>query len=89
MRQIIKIGMDPQNSNVLVLSTHEKEVLHSFVLNMIFRHPWSLIQVDKSIPLDTISNNETFKAIKTFLNYLGVEEFDSFLKLSARNIFLS
>ena len=36
LRQIIKISLDPANYDASILSTPEKKVLHSFVLNMLF-----------------------------------------------------
>lgn len=88
IHKIIAICSNPQNKGALICNKDEKEILASFVSNMMLRNPWSMKQADLDCVTDGIMDVEEIKKIDIILQYLNFGGTESLIKFASKKVWL-
>lgn len=88
-RRIVGICDDSANRNALIFSTKEKIILHKFVLNLLFRNPWSLNQTGDNRLIQYIMQDDRLKPIEELLNELSLKDrYEPLVRMANQQVWL-
>lgn len=88
-KNIIEICSNPANKNALIFSTEEKTILHKFVLNLLFRNPWSLNQIGDREIIQYLMCDDRLKPIEELLKDLSlVDIYEPLVKMANQKVWL-
>lgn len=88
LKRIINICTNTQNERELIRNSEEKEILASFVSNMLLRNPYSMKQADLDCVTDGIMEVEEIKAIDTMLQLMNMGGTESLVKFCSKKVWL-
>lgn len=88
LKRIVEICTNAENEKALICNREEKEILASFVSNMVLRNPWSMEKADLECVTDGVMDLKEIKAMDTILQYLGYGGTESLVKFSSKRIWL-
>lgn len=88
LKRIFEVCENPDNINALICNSFEKDILASFVANMILRNPWSLRKCLQQTSFDGISGNEECESISKVLEVLEFGEFKALYDAAQKRVIL-
>ena len=89
IKKIIKICESSLNTNALICSNEDKNILASFVVNLLLRNKWSLEQFEKDFNEDELlQNNEEIQQIDQLMNDLNFGGTETLLKMTNKKVLL-
>jgi hypothetical protein len=88
LKKIINICGNPQNRNALICNKDEKRTLASFVINMLLRNPWSLVQAEVNSVEDELMKNEEIQSINQLLQQINFGDIKSLIKSANKKVWL-
>lgn len=88
LKKAINICSNPENKDALICSSSEKNILASFVINILLRNPWSL-NTAKIDPISTaIIEHEDIKSIRDVVESIGMGGTKSLVEAAASKVWL-
>ena len=88
LKRIVSICVNPQNKRALICNEEDKELLASFVSNMLLRNPWSMKVAGLDCVTDGVMEMEEIKITDTILQHLNLGGTKSLVKFSGKKIWL-
>lgn len=87
-KRIIDVCGEPKNKNALICNSEDKKVLVKFVVNMLLRNPWSLVQAKvDALPEEVMENKEAQSISQLFLD-MGFGSANSLIKAANKKVWL-
>ncbi len=88
LKKVISICSNPKNKNALVCSSLDKNILASFVINLLLRNPWSLNTAKIDSTSSPIMELEDIKTICDVVESIGMGGARSLVEAAANKVWL-
>lgn len=88
LKRVIGVCEEPQNKNVLICNSEEKNALAKFVLNMLLRNPWSLKQAKVDLLSEEVVDNKEIQMISQLFQNIGFGSAKSLIDAASKKVWL-